>query len=180
MGTMRNIAVLLTLLATLTVLGQSTLASHTENPNFEPFDAKSLNSMPNGGPSCGGVQQGNYIRAIQRMLRADEFYLLVVDGIWGQATETGMRNWQTYHNQSSDGCFGRHSADHAQEHITDDAGSCCTLESFEYRARSNVAVYWIGPVPGAVGSRFYEMVAHNGNRIIVVDCRTNYTNCITW
>lgn len=107
----------------------SVSASHAEGKDFEPFDPKSVSNgtiVGNVGSPCGGYTGANgvgdnFVRAVQLLLYADNLYggnftkyPGPIDGLFGPNTENGLRDWQTGHGLTSDGCFGHNSANHSQ------------------------------------------------------------------
>jgi peptidoglycan hydrolase-like protein with peptidoglycan-binding domain len=51
-------------------------------------------------------QQGPAVRAVQRLLKYKFGYNITVDGIFGPATATAVKDFQTNHNLTSDGIVG--------------------------------------------------------------------------
>jgi hypothetical protein len=88
-----------------------------------------LTSVPGCSDALNGFNGGqNYVRAVQLLMYADGTYGPgtarggSIDGLWGNRSHNGMREWQSVHGLGVDGCFGTGSANNAQLRITPNSG----------------------------------------------------------
>lgn len=112
----------------------------------------------------GDYYRGNVNSAWQTILWADG-YLCLIDGVYGDGTGTGTRNFQSWHNLSVDGVAGPESWGHAMGHLeysfTDRASGAFVYE-YEGRSRGWTFWYlnddrsWYFPVPGTGSSHVHD------------------------
>jgi peptidoglycan hydrolase-like protein with peptidoglycan-binding domain len=151
--------------------------------NNEPFDWTSSASIAPAGSSCGNGFTGynggaNYVKAVQLLMYADGTYGPgtarggSIDGLWGNKSHNGMREWQSAHGLGVDGCFGPASANNSQLRISPDGG--LTLYTYDgSRHDRNYHTFIAGD-----GKAWEEV--HYSVWISYAGCTPAGANCTVW
>ena len=148
--TRRSLLVLLLTLGLLAGVVPGAVALHDAQP-LEWRNGDAVGSCP-----FTSIKSGNYVRSVQTWLWSR---LLIAgadrDGIWGPQSERELKNWQSLHGLSVDGCAGYNTfntAQHGSHRVC--KPECYTLPHMSYIGSSTWR--WREPQSDAAHYSYYS------------------------